>query len=74
MPDDTTPDATLAKAAGLASTWASHQADVAQAIAAAQKMRTSFARPADASAEPMPAYALGGPIQAAGPLLTGAKA
>ncbi len=58
MPEDATPDATLAKAAGLAKTWASHQADVAQAISAAQKMRESFTRPADASAEPMPAYAV----------------
>lgn len=49
-------DATLAKAAGLDRAWAEHQADVVQAIAAAHKLRQGFARPADAAAEPTPAY------------------
>lgn len=46
----------LASAAGLQRAWADHRADVEEAIAAARKMRDSFARPTDPAAEPMPAY------------------
>ena len=46
----------LASAAGLQRAWTDHRADVVEAIAAAQKMRASFARPAGPEAEPMPAY------------------
>lgn len=48
---------TLALAAGLARAWADHRADVEEAIAAAQRMRASFARPTGPEAEPLPAYA-----------------
>jgi hypothetical protein len=53
-----TPDETLARAAGLDRAWEAHRAEVEEAIAAAAKMRASFARPRDAAAEPMPAYSL----------------
>ena len=46
----------LALAAGLDRAWADHRADVEEAIAAARRMRTGFARPAAPEAEPMPAY------------------
>lgn len=48
---------TLALVAGLARAWADQRADVEEAIAAAQRMRASFARPTAPEAEPMPAYA-----------------
>jgi hypothetical protein len=48
---------TLARAAGLSRAWAEHRADVEEAIAAAQRMKASFARPTAPEAEPMPAYA-----------------
>lgn len=53
-----TPEETLARAAGLDRAWGAYRAEVEEAIAAAAKMRASFARPRDAAAEPMPAYAL----------------
>lgn len=48
----------LARAVGLGRAWAEHRADVEEAIAAAARLRTAFARPADPAAEPIPAYAL----------------
>jgi hypothetical protein len=48
----------LALAAGLQRAWADHRADVEEAVAAAAKLRTAFARPADPAAEPAPPYAL----------------
>ncbi len=48
----------LALAAGLARAWADHRADVVEAVEAAQRLRTAFARPAAPEAEPLPAYAL----------------
>jgi hypothetical protein len=60
MPDPADPSAdpkaVLAEAAGLQRAWADHRADVEQAIDAAAKLRTGFARPADAAAEPLPAH------------------
>ncbi|MCB4824079.1 hypothetical protein [Roseicella aerolata] len=48
--------AALAEAAGLQRAWADHRADVEEAIAAAARLRTGFARPADPAAEPLPAH------------------
>ena len=48
----------LALAAGLQRAWADHRADVEEAAAAAAKLRTAFARPAEPAAEPTPPYAL----------------
>ncbi|RAI58396.1 hypothetical protein [Roseicella frigidaeris] len=55
MSESATRDAILAEAAGLRRAWAEHRADVEQAIAAAARLRTAFARPADPAAEPLPA-------------------
>jgi hypothetical protein len=55
----------LALAAGLQRAWADHRADVEEAVAAAARLRTAFARPGDPTAEPMPAYAA--PIPAKAP-------
>ena len=46
----------LVIAAGLERAWTDHRADVEEAIAAARRMRESFARPTDPAAEPMPGY------------------
>lgn len=46
----------LARAAGLDRAWADHRADVEEAIAAAAKLRTAFARPSAPEAEPIPPY------------------
>lgn len=48
--------AVLAEEAGLQRAWAGHPADVEEAIAAAARLRSGFARPADPAAEPLPAY------------------
>jgi hypothetical protein len=71
MPDSSdpspSPKAVLAEAAGLQRAWADHRADVEQAIAAAAKLRTGFARPADAAAEPLPAHRAPPPPAPRGP-------
>jgi hypothetical protein len=46
----------LARAAGLTRAWAEHRAAVLEAVAAARRLRTGFARPTDPAAEPLPAY------------------
>ena len=61
MPDTETANAALAEAAGVQRAWADHRADVEQAIAAAARLRSGFARPADPAAEPMPAHRAPGP-------------
>jgi hypothetical protein len=48
----------LAHAAGLQRAWADHRADVEEAMQAAARLRTAFARPASPAAEPTPAYVL----------------
>ncbi|MDO9711386.1 hypothetical protein [Paracraurococcus lichenis] len=56
MPEPSTTNAALAEAAGLRRAWAEHRADVEAAIAAAARLRSGFARPADPAAEPLPAH------------------
>jgi hypothetical protein len=46
----------LARAAGLTRAWEEHREAVLEAVAAARRLRTGFARPADPAAEPMPAH------------------
>jgi hypothetical protein len=48
--------AALARAAGLDRAWAEHRADVEEAVAAAARLRTGFARPASPAVEPTPAH------------------
>ena len=47
---------TIARAAGIDRAWAGHRAEVEEAIDAALRLRTAFARPAAPEAEPMPPY------------------
>ena len=47
----------LARAAGLTAGLKTHPKEVAEAIIAARRMAGAFTRPADETAEPMPAYA-----------------
>jgi hypothetical protein len=47
----------LARAAGITAGLKTHPKDVAEAIASARRMAGAFTRPADETAEPMPAYA-----------------
>lgn len=54
----------LARAAGLTTGLMSHPKEVAEAIAASRRMAAAFTRPADETAEPMPAYAA--PVSAKG--------
>lgn len=53
-----TEDEALARAAGLGEAWQGRAAEIAEAIAHARRLATSFPRPADERAEPMPAYAV----------------
>ena len=53
-----TEDELLARAAGLGEPWRNRQAEIAAAAAHAQSLAAAFARPADASAEPIPAFAV----------------
>ena len=54
----------LARAAGITTGLMSHPKEVAEAIAASRRMAAAFTRPADETAEPMPAYAA--PVSAKG--------
>jgi hypothetical protein len=47
----------LARAAGISTGLKTHPKEVAEAIAASRRMAGAFTRPADETAEPMPAYA-----------------
>ena len=47
----------LARAAGITTGLKTHPKEVAEAIAASRRMAGAFTRPADETAEPMPAYA-----------------
>ena len=47
----------LARAAGIAAGLKTHPKEVAEAIAASRRMAGAFTRPANETAEPMPAYA-----------------
>lgn len=52
----------LARAAGLGAPWRGREAEIAEAIAQARRVAGTFPRPADETAEPMPAFAVpGGP-------------
>jgi len=46
----------LARAAGLGAPWRGREAEIAEAIAQAGRLATAFTRPADETAEPMPAF------------------
>ena len=54
----------LARAAGITTGLKTHPKEVAEAIAASRRMAGAFTRPANETAEPMPAYAA--PISAKG--------
>ena len=54
----------LARAAGITAGLKTHPKEVAEAITASRRMAGAFTRPADETAEPMPAYAA--PIPAKG--------
>ncbi|WP_230166845.1 hypothetical protein [Roseomonas sp. CECT 9278] len=56
-----TDDEALARAAGLGDPWRGRAAEIAEAIAHARRLATAFPRPADETAEPMPAFALAAP-------------
>jgi hypothetical protein len=47
----------LARAAGFTAGLKAHPKEVVEAIASARRMTGAFTRPADETAEPMPAYA-----------------
>ena len=47
----------LARAAGITTGVKTHPKEVAEAIASARRIAGAFTRPADETAEPMPAYA-----------------
>ena len=53
----------LARAAGITSGLKTHPKEVAEAIASARRMAGAFTRPADETAEPMPAYAAPIPVK-----------
>jgi len=53
-----TEDETLARAARLGAPWRGREAEIAEAIALARRLAGAFARPADETAEPIPAYAV----------------
>lgn len=55
----------LARAAGITTGLKTHPKEVAEAIAASRRMAGTFTRPANETAEPMPAYAA--PTPAKGP-------
>lgn len=46
----------LARAAGLGGPWQDRKAEIAEAAAQARRLGGAFPRPADETAEPMPAY------------------
>jgi hypothetical protein len=48
----------LARAAGLGAPWRGREAEITEAIAQARRLAGAFARPADETAEPMPAFAV----------------
>jgi hypothetical protein len=48
----------LARAAGLGAPWQGRQAELTEAIAHARRLAGAFPRPADETAEPMPAFAV----------------
>ena len=54
----------LARAASITAGLKTHPKEVAEAIAASRRMAVAFTRPANETAEPMPAYAA--PIPAKG--------
>lgn len=56
-----TDDDALARNAGLGETWRGRQAEIAEAAAHARRLAGAFARPADETAEPMPAFAVPAP-------------
>lgn len=56
--DGMTENEALARAAGLGEAWRGREAEIAEAIAHAQRLAAAFPRPADERAEPMPAYAV----------------
>ena len=53
-----TDDEALARAAGLGAPWQGRSAEIAEAVAHARRLATAFPRPADETAEPMPAFAV----------------
>jgi len=53
-----TDDEALARAAGLGAPWRDRGVEIAEAIAHARRLPTAFPRPADETAEPMPAFAV----------------
>lgn len=55
-----TEDEALARAAGLGAPWAKREAELTEAIAHARRLAGAFPRPADETAEPMPAFAVPG--------------
>ena len=59
-----TEEEVLARAAGFTAGLKAHPKEVAEAIASAHRMAGAFTRPANETAEPMPAYAA--PIPAKG--------
>ena len=48
----------LARAAALGAPWKGREAEIAVAIAHARRLASAFPRPADETAEPMPAFAV----------------
>lgn len=56
-----TEDEALARAAGLGDKWQGRGAEITEAIAHARRLAGAFARPADETAEPIPAYAVPAP-------------
>ncbi|BDG74755.1 hypothetical protein [Roseomonas fluvialis] len=53
-----TDDDALARAAGLGDPWRGRAAEIAEAVAHARRLAGAFPRPADETAEPMPAFAV----------------
>lgn len=51
----------LARAAGLGAPWSARGAEIAEAIDHAKRLATAFPRPANETAEPMPAFAVPAP-------------
>ena len=56
-----TEDEALAHNAGLGDTWRGRQAEIAEAVAHARRLAGAFTRPANETAEPIPAYAVPAP-------------
>jgi hypothetical protein len=53
----------LARAVGFTAGLKTHPKELAEAVAAAHRMAGAFTRPADETAEPMPAYAAPAPAK-----------